>query len=126
MSVFALFARLLVVEQHASVLWSSLQLPANQQATRLIARLKFVLYSVALPKGRQSTEVITRRLVYSFDTMAGALAKQRLQALSQQLVEGIPDEGTFEGIPRIRHVAGDSAGQRVKDKVVIVTGKRQS
>jgi hypothetical protein len=55
--------------------------------------------------------------------MSGALAKQRLQALSQQLVEGIPDEGTFEGLPRIRHVAGDSSGQRVKGKVVIVTGK---
>ncbi|RAO69252.1 uncharacterized protein BHQ10_005264 [Talaromyces amestolkiae] len=49
-------------------------------------------------------------------------AKRRLQALSQQLVEGIPDAGTFEGIPRIRAVAGDSVGQRVKDKVVIVTG----
>jgi hypothetical protein len=58
--------------------------------------------------------------------MSGALAKQRLQALSQQLVEGIPDEGTFEGLPRIRHVAGDSAGQRVKGKVVIVTGKQRS
>lgn len=38
-------------------------------------------------------------------------AKRRLQALSQQLVEGIPDAGTFEGIPRIRAVAGDSVGQ---------------
>ncbi|KAJ9255135.1 hypothetical protein DTO195F2_6351 [Paecilomyces variotii] len=51
-----------------------------------------------------------------------AVAKRRLQALSQQLVEGIPDEGTFEDIPRIRHVAGDSVGPRLKDKVVIVTG----
>jgi hypothetical protein len=58
--------------------------------------------------------------------MTAALAKQRLQALSQQLVEGIPDEGTFEGLPRIRHVAGDSAGQRVKGKVVIVTGQQPS
>jgi hypothetical protein len=58
--------------------------------------------------------------------MSAALAKQRLQALSQQLVEGIPDEGTFEGLPRIRHVAGDSAGQRVKGKVVIVTGQQPS
>ncbi|KAL1987449.1 hypothetical protein VTN96DRAFT_3831 [Rasamsonia emersonii] len=49
-------------------------------------------------------------------------AKQRLQALSQQLVEGIPDAGTFEDIPRIRQVAPDSVGPRVKDKVVIVTG----
>ncbi|KAL4872882.1 hypothetical protein BDV12DRAFT_127461 [Aspergillus spectabilis] len=49
-------------------------------------------------------------------------ARQRLQALSQQLVEGIPDAGTFENIPRIRQVAGDSVGPRVKDKVAIVTG----
>ncbi|KAL3471133.1 dehydrogenase with different specificitie [Aspergillus californicus] len=49
-------------------------------------------------------------------------ARQRLQALSQQLVEGIPDEGTFEDIPRIRHVAGDSVGPRIKDKVAIITG----
>lgn len=39
-----------------------------------------------------------------------AAAKQRLQALSKQLIEGIPDEGTFEGIPRIRHVTWDSVG----------------
>ncbi|CAG7934844.1 unnamed protein product [Penicillium nalgiovense] len=51
-----------------------------------------------------------------------AAAKQRLQALSKQLVEGIPSEGTFEDIPKIRHVASDSAGPRTKDKVVIVTG----
>ncbi|KAJ5714581.1 uncharacterized protein N7483_011762 [Penicillium malachiteum] len=53
---------------------------------------------------------------------SSSAAKQRLQALSQQLVQGIPDEGTFEGIPRIRHIASDSAGPRTKDKVVIVTG----
>lgn len=40
-------------------------------------------------------------------------AKQRLQALSQQLVEGIPDAGTFEDIPRIRQVAPDSVGPLV-------------
>jgi len=51
-----------------------------------------------------------------------SVAKQRLQAMSKQLVEGIPDEGTFEDLPKIRHVAEDSAGQRVKGKVVIVTG----
>jgi hypothetical protein len=51
-----------------------------------------------------------------------AAAKQRLQALSQQLAEGIPTEGSFEDIPRIRHVAGDSVGPRVKGKVIIVTG----
>lgn len=51
-----------------------------------------------------------------------AATKRRLQALSKQLVEGIPSEGTFEDIPRIRHVAGDSVGPRVKGKVVMVTG----
>lgn len=49
-------------------------------------------------------------------------AERRLEALSQQLVEGIPDAGTFEGIPRIRTVAGESAGKRVPGKVAIVTG----
>lgn len=39
-----------------------------------------------------------------------AVAKQRLQALSQQLVEGIPDAGTFEDIPKVREVAQDSVG----------------
>ena len=39
-----------------------------------------------------------------------SVAKQRLQALSKQLVEGIPDEGTFEDLPKIRHVAADSVG----------------
>ncbi|EEH18338.2 hypothetical protein PABG_00901 [Paracoccidioides brasiliensis Pb03] len=51
-----------------------------------------------------------------------SVAKQRLQAVSKQLIEGIPDAGTFENIPRIREVAPDSVGQRVKGKVVIVTG----
>lgn len=40
-----------------------------------------------------------------------AAAKQRLQALSKQLTEGIGSEGTFEDIPKIRHVAADSIGQ---------------
>ncbi|KAA8651323.1 hypothetical protein EYZ11_012588 [Aspergillus tanneri] len=53
--------------------------------------------------------------------MSGA-AKHRLEAISKQLVEGIPDAGTFEEIPKIRQVAGDSVGPRVKDKIVIVTG----
>jgi len=51
-----------------------------------------------------------------------SVPKRRLEAMSKQLVEGIPEEGTFEGLPGIRHIAGDSAGQRVKGKVVIVTG----
>ncbi|GIK05717.1 hypothetical protein Aspvir_009830 [Aspergillus viridinutans] len=54
------------------------------------------------------------------------VAKRRLQAVSQQLVEGIPDAGKFEDIPRIRTVASDSVGPRVKDKVVIVTGANSS
>ena len=53
------------------------------------------------------------------------IAKRRLETLSKHLVEGIPDEGTFENIPKIRHVAGDSVGPRVQGKVVIVTGTVQ-
>lgn len=49
-------------------------------------------------------------------------AKRRLEALSKQLAEGIPSAGEFEGIPRIRSVAEESAGPRVKGKVAIVTG----
>ncbi|KAK2744850.1 hypothetical protein FQN57_004174 [Myotisia sp. PD_48] len=50
------------------------------------------------------------------------VAKHRLQALSEQLVKGIPDAGTFENIPRIREVGPDSVGQRVQGKVAIITG----
>lgn len=49
-------------------------------------------------------------------------AKRRLDALSQQLVEGVPDAGTYKGIPRIRRVGDDSTGLRIKDKVAIITG----
>ena len=52
-----------------------------------------------------------------------SVAKRRLEAMSRQLVEGIPDEGSFENMPKIRHVAENLAGQRVRGKVVIVTGK---
>ncbi len=55
-------------------------------------------------------------------TMSGAIAKRRLQAFSQQLTQGIPSEGDFESIPRIRHVAPPSTGKRVPNKIVIVTG----
>ncbi|MCJ1433400.1 hypothetical protein MMC27_002760 [Xylographa pallens] len=48
--------------------------------------------------------------------------KRRLQQLTQQLVVPAADPGTFENIPKIRQVAGPSTGQRVKDKVVIITG----
>jgi hypothetical protein len=33
------------------------------------------------------------------------------QVLSRELSEGIPDAGTFEDMPKIRQVAGDSVGQ---------------
>lgn len=55
--------------------------------------------------------------------MAGAAAKQRLQALSKQLTEGIPKEPAFEDLPGIRHVADMPAGERVKGKVIIITGR---
>ncbi|KAF1817355.1 NAD(P)-binding protein [Eremomyces bilateralis CBS 781.70] len=44
------------------------------------------------------------------------------QAVSEQLANGPQDPGMFEDIQKIRRIAGDSAGPRVKDKVVIVTG----
>jgi hypothetical protein len=37
--------------------------------------------------------------------------KQRLAALSEQLSVKPADPGTFENIPKIRRIAGDSAGQ---------------
>ncbi|KAF2721600.1 putative 3-oxoacyl-reductase FabG [Polychaeton citri CBS 116435] len=51
-----------------------------------------------------------------------AAARQRIQALSEQLAKPRDDPGMFENIPRIPAVAGDSASQRVKGKVIIVTG----
>lgn len=52
-----------------------------------------------------------------------AIAKQRLQALAEQLVAPVPDQGMFEDIPKLKKIAPDSTGPRVKDKVVIITGK---
>ena len=52
-----------------------------------------------------------------------AAAKRRLTALSEQLVAPIPDQGTFEDIPKLKKIAPDSNGPRVKGKVVIVTGR---
>lgn len=49
-------------------------------------------------------------------------AKRRLQALSEQLVAPVPDQGSFEDIPKLKKIAPSSTGQRVKGKVVIVTG----
>ncbi|KAL8802968.1 MAG: hypothetical protein Q9182_003456 [Xanthomendoza sp. 2 TL-2023] len=51
-----------------------------------------------------------------------SVPRRRLQALSEQLSLPPPDPGTFENIPKIRQIAPDSAGQRVKDKVIIITG----
>jgi len=51
-----------------------------------------------------------------------AVAKRRLQALSEQLVAPIGDQGNFENIPKLKKIGPDSAGPRVKGKVVIVTG----
>ncbi|TKA83614.1 hypothetical protein B0A55_00433 [Friedmanniomyces simplex] len=49
-------------------------------------------------------------------------ARARVQALSEQLVKPRPDPGTFEDIPRIPTIAGDSNGPRAKDKVILITG----
>jgi NAD(P)-dependent dehydrogenase (short-subunit alcohol dehydrogenase family) len=51
-----------------------------------------------------------------------AAPKRTLPSLSKELSEGFPDAGIFEGIPRIRKIAGPSNGLRMKGKVVIVTG----
>ncbi|KAG9239184.1 putative 3-oxoacyl-reductase FabG [Amylocarpus encephaloides] len=51
-----------------------------------------------------------------------AIAKRRLEALSEQLVAPVPDAGNFEDIPKLKKIAPDSNGPRVQGKVVIVTG----
>ncbi|RDW66102.1 putative 3-oxoacyl-[acyl-carrier-protein] reductase FabG-2 [Coleophoma cylindrospora] len=51
-----------------------------------------------------------------------SVAKRRLQALSEQLVAPVPDQGNFENIPVLKKIAPSSTGPRVKDKVIIVTG----
>ncbi|MCJ1404448.1 hypothetical protein MMC11_007673 [Xylographa trunciseda] len=48
--------------------------------------------------------------------------KRRLQQLTQQLTVPAADPSSIESIPTIRQVAGPSTGQRLKDKVVIITG----
>ncbi|KAL1311870.1 hypothetical protein AAFC00_001942 [Neodothiora populina] len=53
--------------------------------------------------------------------MSGAPAK-RLQQLSEQLSVPRADPGKFENIPRIPKIAGDSTGQRLSNKVAIITG----
>ncbi|KAK8156384.1 hypothetical protein BKA80DRAFT_336849 [Phyllosticta citrichinensis] len=41
---------------------------------------------------------------------------------SKELSVAPPDPGTFEDIPKIQHIADDSAGPRLKGKVAIITG----
>lgn len=55
-----------------------------------------------------------------------AVTKRRLQALSEQLVAPIGDQGNFENIPKLKKIGPDSAGPRVKGKVVIVTGQLEN
>lgn len=43
--------------------------------------------------------------------------------MSEQLVAPIGDQGTFENIPILKKIGGESAGPRAVGKVVIVTGK---
>lgn len=52
-----------------------------------------------------------------------AVAKQRLQALNEQLVAPNRDQMNFESIPVLKKIAPDSNGPRVKGKVIIVTGQ---
>lgn len=52
-----------------------------------------------------------------------AIAKRRLEALSEQLVAPIGDQGKFENIPKLKKIAPDSNGPRLKGKVAIVTGR---
>jgi hypothetical protein len=51
-----------------------------------------------------------------------AAPRRRLQALAEQLVAPVGDQGMFENIPKLKKVAGPSTAPRVKGKVVIITG----
>ncbi|KAF1830270.1 3-oxoacyl-reductase-like protein [Decorospora gaudefroyi] len=48
--------------------------------------------------------------------------KVKQQAMSKELSEPLPEPETFEGMQGIRSIAGDLGNQRVKGKVIIVTG----
>ncbi|KAF1951441.1 NAD(P)-binding protein [Byssothecium circinans] len=48
--------------------------------------------------------------------------KVKPQGLSRELSEPLPDPGEFEGVKRVRSIAGDLGDQRVKDAVIIITG----
>jgi len=50
-------------------------------------------------------------------------AQRRLTLFAQHIQSPLPDNGeTFEGVPKLQKIAGDSTGPRAKGKVVIVTG----
>ncbi|KAF2638134.1 NAD(P)-binding protein [Massarina eburnea CBS 473.64] len=49
-------------------------------------------------------------------------AKTASQALSKELSEPLPDPGKFEGVERVRNMAGDLKEGRVNNKVIIITG----
>jgi hypothetical protein len=55
-----------------------------------------------------------------------AVAKRRLEALSEHIVAPLGDQGNFENIPVLKKIGGDSVGPRVLGKVVIVTGTFRS
>lgn len=54
--------------------------------------------------------------------MPTAQPKVKPQGLSKELSEPLPEPGTFEGMPGVRSIVGDLGNQRVKGKVIIVTG----
>ncbi|KAF2622188.1 NAD(P)-binding protein [Macroventuria anomochaeta] len=54
--------------------------------------------------------------------MPTAAPKVKPAALSKELSEPLPEPPSFEGKPGVRSIAGDLADQRVKGKVIIVTG----
>ncbi|KAG7006433.1 hypothetical protein G7Y79_00014g036080 [Physcia stellaris] len=75
--------------------------------------------SVEMPSPPPQTTPFLAFVTYSLLRLG---PKRRLQALSEQLVVPPADPGTFENVPRIRRIAPDSAGPRLKDKVCIITG----
>ncbi|KAF2023399.1 NAD(P)-binding protein [Setomelanomma holmii] len=54
--------------------------------------------------------------------MPTAVPKVKPTGVSRELSEPIPQSESFEGMQGIRSVAGDLGSQRVKDKVIIITG----
>ncbi|USP74138.1 uncharacterized protein yc1106_01412 [Curvularia clavata] len=54
--------------------------------------------------------------------MPTSIQTVKQQGVSKELSEPIPESESFEGMRGIKSVAGDLGSQRVKDKVIIVTG----